>query len=88
MYEQVFGYMAVDARCSGGHEKAITKGLSKDEPYFELQRDDELNEFESDMEAIIHALGSAMKGDVYAIKTLRIAVTDLLVLNVAAGCVL
>jgi hypothetical protein len=78
------------SRCGGfaAREAGELGLLAVGEAYFELQRHDEGGDFQNDIEAIIFALGQAAAGDQYAIGELRKAVTDKLVFEIGATCVL
>ena len=59
------------------------------ENYFELQKNDANTDgFASDEETVIAALSDASRGDRYAIEQLTLAVSDPLVLDISASCVM
>lgn len=68
---------------SADEPEAIALGILKEgEPFYQLQKNDELGVFETDDAAIEAALSDAERGDQYAIKQLALAATDPLVFKI------
>lgn len=75
--EDTHGYFASESSTSDSYGDDLDAGYFKEgEPYFQLQRYDELEKFATDDEAIRQCILDAKSGDPYAIKQLRLAQAD------------
>lgn len=75
-------YFASEVRNGSAYRKAVSTGVIKaGEPFFMLEKNDELGLFQSDAEAICAALQDAANGDLYAKEQLSLAQFDPLVIS-------